>query len=242
MGTQLIEDYCHEIEAYLCRKNDGHLIRIVGPSFELVSGWAERGLPLKIAYRGIDRYFERYYRKGPRRRPVRIDFCEPDVLEAFDDWRRAVGVAASTAGGLDEAEAAPDASADRRGPSLPAHLERVVMRLTAARVNGGVGQECDDLIDRVARELDAARSVARGVRGDARRALVNRLSELDAELLQTARVTLDEATRVALRREAEAELSGFRDRMAPDAFARSRDAAVDRLVRERLGLPILAFR
>jgi len=242
VGTQLIEDYCHEIEAYLCRKNDGHLIRIVGPSFELVSGWAERGLPLKIAYRGIDRYFERYYRKGPRRRPVRIDFCEPDVLEAFDDWRRAVGVAASTAGGLDEAEAAPDASADRRGPSLPAHLERVVMRLTAARVNGGVGQECDDLIDRVARELDAARSVARGVRGDARRALVNRLSELDAELLQTARVTLDEATRVALRREAEAELSGFRDRMAPDAFARSRDAAVDRLVRERLGLPILAFR
>jgi len=242
VGTQLIEDYCHEIEAYLCRKNDGHLIRIVGPSFELVSGWAERGLPLKIAYRGIDRYFERYYRKGPRRRPVRIDFCEPDVLEAFDDWRRAVGVAASTAGGLDEAEAAPDASADRRGPSLPAHLERVVMRLTAARVNGGVGQECDDLIDRVARELDAARSVARGVRGDARRALVNRLSELDAELLQTARATLDEATRVALMREAETELSGFRDRMAPDAFARSRDAAVDRLVRERLGLPILAFR
>jgi len=242
VGTQLIEDYCHEIEAYLCRKNDGHLIRIVGPSFELVSGWAARGLPLKIAYRGIDRYFERYYRKGPRRRPVRIDFCEPDVLEAFDDWRRAVGVAASTAGGLDEAEAAPDASTDRRGPSLPAHLERVVMRLTAARVNGGVGQECDDLIDRVARELDAARSVARGVRGDARRALVNRLSELDAELLQTARATLDEATRVALMREAEAELSGFRDRMAPDAFARSRDAAVDRLVRERLGLPILAFR
>ena len=243
VGTNnLIEDYCHEIEAYLCRKNDGHLIRIVGPSFELVSGWADRGLPLKIAYRGIDRYFERYYRKGPRRRPVRIDFCEPDVLEAFDDWRRAVGVAASTAGGLDEAEAAPDANADRRGPSLPAHLERVVMRLTAARVNGGVGQECDDLIDRVARELDAARSVARGVRGDARRALVNRLSELDAELLQTARATLDEATRVALTREAEAELSGFRDRMAPDAFARSRDAAVDRLVRERLGLPILAFR
>jgi len=242
VGTQLIEDYCHEIEAYLCRKNDGHLIRIVGPSFELVSGWAERGLPLKIAYRGIDRYFERYYRKGPRRRPVRIDFCEPDVLEAFDDWRRAVGVAASTAGGADDAEAAPDANADRRGPSLPAHLERVVMRLTAARVNGGVGQECDDVIDRVARELDAARSVARGVRGDARRALVNRLSELDAELLQTARVTLDEATRVALMREAEAELSGFRDRMAPDAFARSREAAVDRLVRERLGLPILAFR
>ena len=49
-------------------------------------------MPLKVACAGIDRYFERYYRKGPRRRPVRIEFCEADVLDAFDDWRRAVGV------------------------------------------------------------------------------------------------------------------------------------------------------
>ena len=82
----------------------------------------------------------------------------------------------------------------------------------------------------------------RGVRGDARRALVNRLAVLDAELLRTARAALDEATRVALTREAEDELSGFPDRMAPDAFVRSREAAVDRLVRERLGLPALAFK
>src|SRR5262249_39856306 len=69
LGTQPVDDaaaYCREIETYLCRKNDGHLIRVVGPSFELVSGWARRGVPLKIAFRGIDRYFERYYRKGPR--------------------------------------------------------------------------------------------------------------------------------------------------------------------------------
>src|SRR5256886_2978161 len=87
-----IQGYCREIEAYLCRKNDGHLIRVVGPSFELVSSWAAQGIPLKIAFRGIDRYFERYYSKGPRRRPVRIDFCEADVLDVFDEWRRALGL------------------------------------------------------------------------------------------------------------------------------------------------------
>ena len=70
------EEYCREIEAYLCRKNDGHLIRIVGPSFERVCGWAAQGIPFKIACQGIDRYFVRYYAKGPRRRPVQIDFCE----------------------------------------------------------------------------------------------------------------------------------------------------------------------
>src|ERR671929_176536 len=85
-------DYCREIETYLCRKNDGHLIRVVGPSFDIVSGWATQGVPLKVAFSGIDRYFDRYYRHGPRRRPVKIDFCEADVLDAFDAWRRALGL------------------------------------------------------------------------------------------------------------------------------------------------------
>ena len=80
------------------------------------------------------------------------------------------------------------------------------------------------------------------MRGAARRALLDRLTVLDAELLHTARAALDDATRLALTREAEDELSGFRDRMAPAAFVRSREAAVDRLVRERLGLPALAFK
>src|SRR5882672_5679029 len=122
-----IADYCRDIETYLCQKNDGHLIRVVGPSFEMVSRWASDGVPLKVAFGGIDRYFERYYRKGARRRPVRIDFCEADVLDVFDEWRRATGVTTATG-------SAESASQSRRGPSLPEHLERVLMRLTNARV------------------------------------------------------------------------------------------------------------
>jgi len=84
-------EYCREVETYLCRKNDGHLIRIAGPSFSRVSGWARQGIPLNVVYRGIDRYFERYHAHRERRRPVHIDFCEGDVLAVFDEWRRAVG-------------------------------------------------------------------------------------------------------------------------------------------------------
>jgi hypothetical protein len=241
VGTQPVDEYCRAIETYLCQKNDGHLIRVVGPSFEVVSGWAAQGVPIKIAFAGIDRYFERYYRKGPRRRPVKIDFCDADVLDVFDEWRRAVGLPTSAAG-PDDPEGGQDAEADRQGPSLPAHLTRVVLKLTAARASGAAGPEWDEVIDRVARELDTARADPRGVRGEARRALIQRLSVLDQELLHTSRAALDDATRAVLLRDAEDELSGFRDRMAVDAFARSRDAAVDRLVRERFGLPILAFK
>jgi hypothetical protein len=108
------EVYCRELEAYLCRKNDGHLVRIVGPAFEQVCGWAARGVPLRIAQRGIDRYFERYYAKGPRRRPVRIEFCEADVLDVFDEWRRAVGVPVVPTGGRDLGLGARDAGPGTR--------------------------------------------------------------------------------------------------------------------------------
>ena len=58
LGGTPTEQYCRDLEAYLCRKNDGHLIRIVGPAFEQVCGWAARGVPFTVACRGIDRYFE----------------------------------------------------------------------------------------------------------------------------------------------------------------------------------------
>ena len=264
-----IADYCREIEAYLCRKNDGHLIRVVGPSFDIVSRWAEQGVPLKVACEGIDRYFARYYRKGPRRRPVKIDFCEADVLDVFDEWRRAVGVISLASPATPATPADPESRIPNPGSpanpttpesripnpgspanpksripnpvSLPSHLERVVMRLSAARAKGSLGEAFDALIDRVAAELDAARARAGGLRGGSRQALLDRLSAIDAELLQQAGALLDDTARAALRREADQELAGFRAAMSPEAFARAQRAAMDRLVRERFGLPTIGF-
>jgi hypothetical protein len=232
VGTQPVDEYCREIETYLCQKNDGHLIRVVGPSFGIVSGWAEQGVPLKIAFAGIDRYFERYYRKGPRRRPVKIDFCEADVLDVFDEWRRATGVPSPVV--------IPQSSVSSR-QSLPQHLERVLRRLTQARANGSLGDQFDALIDRASAELDAARAKAGGLRGEARQALLDRLAVLDAEIVQQARAALDEGARLALAREAEDELAGFKSGMTAEAFARAREAAIDRLVRERARLPTIAL-
>jgi hypothetical protein len=224
-------DFCREIEAYLCRKNDGHIVRIVGPAFEQVCGWAAKGVPFKVACRGIDRYFERYYAKGPRRRPVRVEFCDADVLDVFDEWRRAVGVAASP-----DVEEAGHPS---RHGSLPAHLERVVARLTTLRA--GEVRSLDAIIDELIRELDAARSRAKGLRGDARQAFVERLRDLDDHLINVAREGCSAETLQELRVEADRELLPFRARMPEEAYAQSRNACVNRLVRERLRLPVVAF-
>ena len=224
------EEYCRELESYLCRKNDGHLIRIVGPAFEQVCGWADLGIPLMLAMRGIDRYFERYYAKGPRRRPVRIEFCEADVLDVFDEWKRAVGVAGAGEAG--------EAGGAGRG-SLPAHLERVIARLTTLR--GGSDRSMDATLDATVRELDAARAKAKTIRGDARDALIDRLREIDASLIDALRQRADGKTLEQLAADADEELKPFRARMPAEAYQQSHRACIDRLLRERAGLPTISY-
>lgn len=217
--------YCREIESYLCRKNDGHLIRIVGPAFDQVCGWAASGVPLKVAFRGIDRYFERYYAKGPRRRPVRIEFCEADVLDVFDEWKRAVGV--------------DTASPRESESSLPAHVDRVIARLTAAR--GGADSSLDRVVDEIVRELDAARARAAHLRGGPRQEFIDRLRALDAVLIEAARAMTKSDALLELAAEADEELATFRGRMPADAYDQARRAATDRLLRERVRLPVVAY-
>ena len=227
------ETFCRDVEAYLCRKNDGHLIRIVGPAFEQVCGWAARGIPIKVVNRGIDRYFERYYSKGPRRRPVRIEFCEADVLDVFDEWKRAVGVARAGV------ESPSDEAPARKQGTLPAHLERLVARLTALR--SGENRRLDAVLDEIVREVDAARGRSQNLRGDARTALVARLRMLDARLVQAARDVCDTTTLQRLDADADRELASFRQRMSAEAYAQSKQLCIDRLLREHLHLPIIAF-
>jgi hypothetical protein len=223
-------DYCREIEAYLCKKNEGHLVRIVGPAFEQVRGWADQGIPLKVAYRGIDRTCERHAAKPGRRRPLRIEFCDADVLEAFDDWRRAIGAGADRV-----SEALPSNKS-----SLVSHIERVVSRLLARPANGRAPQ-LDATVTATVNVLDELGATARQARGEARAQMVARLSELDAALLEAARASIDAATAKALRREVDAELVSFVERMPPDQRERASAVVFDRLVRESLNLPVLSY-
>ena len=240
-------DYCRQVETYLCKMNGGHLVRIVGPAFQKVCEWAEQGVPLKVAFRGIDRCCERAAAKGGRRRPMRIEFCEADVLEAFDDWRRAIGVGAQRVAEpaspvfQTESETGPDdeGRARRRG-SLAAHIERSLSRLLAPKGSNTAPAD-DQLMTRITGDLDALAAGARTARGEARARIVEQLAELDAALLAAGLARIDEATSTALQAEADAELAGLAARMSTDSLRRARQLAYERLVRETLNLPILSY-
>jgi len=243
------QEYCRAVERHLCQKNDGHLIRVVGPAFEVVSQWERDGVPLKLALRGIDRYFERRAPVRPRRRPVRIEFCDADVRDVFDEWRRALGLVAAPAEGVraaspagEPSQAAGSGLASRRaGSSLRLHLERAALRLSSADALGRLGAGADALIERLSAELDRARTHAGGLRGDARAALLARLVALDRDLMGIARSALEAAERATIDEEARLELEPYRARLSADRYQQALSLAVDRLVRERAGLPVLVF-
>jgi hypothetical protein len=228
--------YCRDVEAYLCRRNGGHIIRLVGPAFTLVSAWATQGMPLRVVLQGVDRTVTRLEARGPRRRPVRIEFCEADVLEVFDQWRRAVGPSVSRAAGT----VCPEAPAKRQ-PSLTRHVERVVERLSSVRAGTSLPVEAAHAIDAALVGLGDVVSRAKGVRGDARQALRAELVRVDEALMASlAAAFMDGPSggrRDVLLARAEADLRPLRPRLSDEAYRDATQRVLRHLVRVDLGLP-----
>jgi hypothetical protein len=97
------------------------------------------------------------------------------------------------------------------------------------------------LVDDLVRELDALRGTARGIRGEARETLLQRLHQLDGTCVEQLRTLADAATLTRFTTEADEELKPFRARMPAEAYQQAHRACVDRLLRERVGLPVIAF-
>ena len=241
-----VDQYCREIEAHLCRRNGGHLVRIAGPAFDMVQSWARLGIPLKVAWQGIDRYVDRSSARGMRRRPVRVEFCEADVLDAFDAWRRAVGVHRAETEGAGEApdeagrppgEAPPRA---RARESLSTHLDRVIVRLTSLRA-GDTAEVWDAVLEEFVRILDAMHPAARRARGEARDRMLADLEALDARLMDRARAVAGADVLADAAREATQELEPFAARLPPAAYSAAHRRCENRALRERLRLPTLTL-
>lgn len=229
--------FCRAVEAHLCRANGGHLVRIVGPAFELVAGWAREGLPLRVVLHGVDRTITRLTAKGPRRRPVRIEFCDADVRDAGDQWRRAVGVRAAQV----ETQAAAGGDAPERHtsrlPSLPKHLERVLLRLSAIGATHAWSPSFADAMGAIIRDVDACLDAARGARGDARTAILERLAEIERVMTEAAARALSDAHRGELLDQVQRELSPYRGQMPPAAFRDAEHALFGDLARRHFSLP-----
>lgn len=230
-----ISAYCRHVEAYLCRRNGGHLVRIVGPAFDLVRGWAIEGVPLTLVERAIDAASERREARGAGARALRIEFCEADVRAEFQRWRRAVGPYIGGDAPEETIEAAPAAG-------LASHLTRAVERLSRAAARLGHSEAFRARLDAIIARVAEVQAESKGARGERRAQFVDALAGIDRDLMETAR---DEAVRAGfaddVKAAAAAQLAPWRERMTGEAWAGATAAAADRLLRDRLDLPDLTL-
>jgi len=241
-------EYCRAVESFLCRKNDGHLIRVVGPAFEMVCDWERTGIPLGIIERAIEKRHLRYTADGARRRPLRIEFCEGDVLELFDQWRRAVGAPQVTEQHTRGVSVASESDSDNEKSSsrstLPAHLDNVIQRLqfwSEAHPPDCNDSELFQLVSKVVEFVRNCRKSANGLRGNARQEVIVKLKQYDEELLVSIRASADEILMQRLESEARASLEPFRSRMASEAFENAVTIATNRLLVNHFKISSLSF-
>jgi len=228
-----VGQYCRDVERHLTRVNGGHLVRVVGPAFDLVRRWAEDGVPLSVVYQAIEARAERH-RTGTSKRPLRIEFCEADVRESYERWRRAVGVTAST-----PADGVPATSS--RTPSLSKHLDRVADRLGRSLGRTDLPAPFRDRLDATLAAVIALRDRARRTRGASRSPLIAELAPLDHSLLAAARSAIPGDLEQRLRHEAEVDLAPFRQRLVGEVWQQAVDVTIDRLVRDHFGLPTITL-
>ena len=228
-----VGSYCRQVESYLCRRNEGHLIRLVGPAFELVCRWADLDIPLRLVFAAIDRAHSRYHSKGLRRRPLPIEFCEVEVRETYDDWRRAVGV-----GGLNQTSKVR--ALESRHSSLPAHIAFVVERWTTW--HGSI--TCPGANERLVMllsELDKIGSGSGSARGAERQELLRSLDALHLQLTAILREVAGPDLLKSFLEEADKDLKPFRQRLSMEALRKAQHAGADQLLYEHFRLPRVVF-
>src|SRR6185369_11397067 len=78
-------NYFTEIEEAFIRRRGKHLL--LSPlDWALIESWKEKGVPLHVALRGIEKSFDSYEAK-PRKRSVKsLMYCQEEVEAQFAEW------------------------------------------------------------------------------------------------------------------------------------------------------------
>jgi hypothetical protein len=232
-----VGQYCRRVESYMCQKNDGHLMRIVGPTFDLVRGWADGGIPISVVERAIDRTYSRYYAVGTKRRSVRVEYCEQEVIVLFDEWKRAVGIGKVSSSHSNRSKMKDDVTsviqtvAGKR--SFASHLDEVAGRLEtwSFEYSGSVADtELSRCVAEAASVVSDIRIDVGRLRGASRTAVLDQLNVLDEGFRDCARSVADDKLLKRLQAEAIESVKPFRSRMSQSVFDETVRVATDRLL------------
>ena len=224
-------NYFTETEEHFQRRRGG-ILMLSTLDWALIETWKDAGIPLEAVLRGIDTTFDHYEQRPSKTRKINgLGFCAQEVLAAAESMKEAaVGIAveAKPNKGFDSAEIAAflrkNASELERAklPSRPGISPEAIALETAKSLN----ELADEIEKKASLKLED---------------LEQRLTVLEEKLLAILLAAISDDQVVAVRQQADRELTPYRSKMPPAQVDQLRKQFVHKQLLERYGVPRLSL-
>ena len=246
-------NYFTEIEDTFVRRR-GKTLLLSPVDWALIENWKEKGVPLHVALRGIEKSFDSYESR-PRSRSVKtLLYCQEEVEAQFDEWLEAQRGASipkdedekskgkrARKGRTKEAKEEVDLPFPRE--AITRHLADGRAALERAQANNGnkSAGELDEALTRAAARLAELEADFNGAKRPNAEKLEDALTDLEAILNRALLTVTPPGALVWARAEAEAQLKPYKQRMEREAYEQTRDNLLLKRLREARGVPRLSL-
>lgn len=224
--------YFTEIEERYQRRRGGALL-LSTLDWALIETWKDAGIPLEAALRGIDETFDKYDQRPSRTRKINsLAYCAQEVLAAAEDMKEAaVGVSSGRK---------PDRGFD--SAEIAAFLSNNAAVLRSAKLPARAGISPEAVAGEVAASLEELASELQQKGAPARlEDLERRLTVLEEKLFAVLMAAVADDELVAVRAQADRELSPYRSKMPAAQVEQLQKQYVHKKLLEQYGLPRLSL-
>jgi hypothetical protein len=231
-------NYFTEIEDEFVRRRGKHML--VSPlDWSLIETWQQRGIPLRIALRGISQSFDTYDQQPKKigRTVNSLMYCQQAVEEAYQQYMNSQVGTHEDQDGTVETDTEP-------GFSVQALRDALEDWQTSIRLIGEKHQDDSFFLEALERATSRLGAIVVQIEQPDHKYL----EQLDAELNLIEGILLEGVTRNAgedklgrLTAEAEKELKSYKSRMEKEIYLQTLKNRVAQKLRTEYGLPRLSL-
>ncbi len=221
-------NYFTEIEETFVRRRGRNLL--LSPlDWSLIEAWQERGVPLHIILRGIEKVFDGVDQQPNRKRTIKsLSYCKEEVEAQYSEWlERQIGKQSS----------ANDSGNEQKNSfftreSVIEHLENSIFALeNSDKINLRESfrqaiARLEELKRNLTDDFDAAEDI---------------LTEIENFLDEQLKQNADPAHLNSIKRDVEEHLSAYRNKMEKDVYEKTFDLMLLKKLREEAEIPRLSL-
>ena len=197
----------------------------------LIEAWQERGIPLHIILRGIERVFDLIDKQPNRKRTVKsLLYCKEEVEAQYAEWLESqVGAVSSQQSAVSSQH--PEKESLFSNDAIEEHLRQVSADLTAAKVQ--TGGDLSETLERVLNRLTELQT-----NYESAEKLEESLEKMDNLIDETLLKTADTEK---FKAEVEKQIASYRGKMDAEVFQRTYDLMILKRLREERNIPRLSL-